>query len=88
MIRILRLRRISPALLARKLKSQSKIAVLDLLEFEGKTDTERPEVIPGAFWVDPTRVRKSPHLIVPDGVDIVLYSSLGGDTVSARAACH
>ncbi len=86
MIRILRLRRISPALLARKLKSPSKIAVLDLLEFEGKTDIERPEVIPGAFWVDPTRVRKSPHLVVPDDVDIVLYSSLGGDTVSARAA--
>ncbi len=86
MVRRMRLRRMSPSLLARKLKSQSKIAVLDLLEFEGKTDTERPEVIPGAFRVDPTRLRNSPHLIVPDDVDIVLYSSLGGDTVSARAA--
>jgi len=86
MIRRLRLRRMGPALLARKLKSQSKVAVLDLLEFEGKTDSERPEVISGAFMVDPTRLRKSPHLLVPKDVDIVLYSSSGGDTVSARAA--
>lgn len=86
MIRTLRLRRISPALLARKLKSQSKVAVLDLLEFEGKTETERPEVIPGAFRVDPTRLQNTLHLVVPKDVDIVLYSSTGGDTVSARAA--
>ncbi len=86
MIRTLQLRRMSPSLLARKLKSQSKVAVLDLLEFEGKTETERPEVIPGAFRVDPSRLRNAPHLVVPEDVDIVLYSSTGGDTVSAGAA--
>ena len=35
MVRRLRLRRISPAMLERKLKSKSKMAVLDLLDFEG-----------------------------------------------------
>lgn len=86
MIRTLRLRRMSPALLARKLKSSNKVAVLDLLDFETGTDTESSGAIPGAFRVDPFRLRKTPRIIVPDDVDIVLYSSLGGDTVSARAA--
>ena len=86
MIRRLRLRRVSPALLARKLKSNRKVAVLDLLDFEAEAENESPEAIPGAFRVDPSRLRKSPHIIVPDDVDIVLYSSSGGDTVSARAA--
>ncbi|MGC2111385.1 MAG: VTT domain-containing protein [Candidatus Korobacteraceae bacterium] len=86
MIRRLRLRRISPALLARKLKSNTKVAVLDLLDFEADTDNESSEAIPGALRVDPSVLRNSPHIAVPDGVDIVLYSSAGGDTVSARAA--
>jgi len=86
MVRRLRLRRISPAMLARKLKSKSKIAVLDLLDFENQTGSEKPEAIPGALRVDPSRLRKSPHLVVPNDVEIVLYSSTGGDVVSARAA--
>ena len=86
MIRRLRLRRISPALLARKLKSNTKVAVLDLLDFEADTDNESSEAIPGAFRVDPSLLRKSPHIAVPNDVDIVLYSSSGSDTVSARAA--
>jgi membrane protein DedA with SNARE-associated domain/rhodanese-related sulfurtransferase len=86
MIRRLRLRRISPALLDRKLKSNSKVAVLDLLEFEEETDGESQEAIPGAFRVDPLRLRRSPHFNVPNDVQIILYSSSGGDFVSARAA--
>ena len=86
MIRRLRLRCISPAMLARKLKSKSKVAVLDLLDFEDETGSESPEAIPGALRVDPSRLRKSPHITVPDDVDIILYSSSGGDIVSARAA--
>ena len=43
MVRRLRLRRISPAMLARKLKSKNKVAVLDLLDFEDETATESPE---------------------------------------------
>ena len=86
MIRRLRLRRISPPMLDRKLKSNRKVAVLDLLEFEEETDGESPEAIPGAFRVDPTHLRKSPHITVPDDVEIILYSSSGGDTLSARVA--
>ncbi len=86
MIRRLRLRRITPALLARKLKFGKKVAILDLLEFEPETERGSTQVIPGAFWVDPSVLRKSPEIAVPSDVDIVLYSSLGGDTTSARAA--
>ena len=43
MIRQLRLRRISPPMLARKLKSNSKVAVLDLLNFEEETDSQSVE---------------------------------------------
>jgi len=86
MIRRLRLRRIGPAMLARKLNSKNKVAVLDLLDFEGDSDSEKQPAIPGAFRVDPTRLRTTPHLTVPKGVDIVLYSASGGDTVPARAA--
>ncbi len=86
MIRRLRVRRISPPMLDRKLKSKSKIAVLDLLDFELETEGASPEAIPGAFRVDPSRLRNSPHITVPDDVQVVLYSSSGRDAVCARAA--
>lgn len=86
MIRRLRLRRISPAMLARKLKSDRKVAVLDLLNFEGEMDGESVEAIPGAFRVDPARLRKSPYITVPDDVKLILYCSSGSDMVSARVA--
>jgi membrane protein DedA with SNARE-associated domain/rhodanese-related sulfurtransferase len=86
MIRQLRLRRISPPMLARKLKSKRKVAVLDLLNFEEETEGESLEVIPGAFWVDPSRLRKSPQITVPDDVEIILYCSSRRDMVSARVA--
>jgi membrane protein DedA with SNARE-associated domain/rhodanese-related sulfurtransferase len=86
MIRRLRVRRISPPMLDRKLKSKSKIAVLDLLDFELETEGDSPEAIPGAFRVDPSRLRNSPHITVPDDVQVILYSSSGRDTVCARAA--
>jgi membrane protein DedA with SNARE-associated domain/rhodanese-related sulfurtransferase len=86
MIRQLRLRRISPRMLARKLKSKSKVAVLDLLNFEEDTDSQSVEAIPGAFSVDPSLLWKSPSITVPDDVEIILYCSSVSDTVSARAA--
>src|SRR5271157_3755753 len=86
MVRRLRLRRISPPMLDRKLRSNKKVAVIDLLNFEEERDGKRLEAIPGAFRVDPSRLRKSPHITVPDDVDIILYCASGGDTVSARAA--
>jgi membrane protein DedA with SNARE-associated domain/rhodanese-related sulfurtransferase len=86
MIRQLRLRRISPPMLARKLKSDRKVAVLDLSNFEEGTSSERLGAISGAFSVDPTLLRKSRYVTVPDDVEIILYCSSGSDTVSARAA--
>jgi rhodanese-related sulfurtransferase len=85
MIRRVRLRRITPRMLARKLKSANKVAVLDLLDFEA-IESASLEAVPGAFRVDPSRLRHSPELTVPDDVDIVLYSSSGGDATPARAA--
>ena len=86
MIRQLRLRRISPRMLARKLKSNSKVAVLDLLNFEEEPDSTTPQAIPGAFSVDASLLRASPQITIPDDVKIILYCSSGSDTVSARAA--
>jgi len=86
MIHRLRLRRISPRMLDRKLKSHSKVAVLDLLNFEEESDGGSVEAIPGAFRVDPSVLQKSPRIAFPSDVDIVLYCSSGGDMVSARAA--
>jgi membrane protein DedA with SNARE-associated domain/rhodanese-related sulfurtransferase len=86
MIHRLRQRRISPPMLERKLKSDSKVAVLDLLTFEEEADTDSVQAIPGAFSVDPARLQKSPRITVPDEVEIILYSSSGSDIVSARAA--
>ena len=86
MIRRLRVRRISPRMLNRKLKSKNKVAVLDLLDFELETEGDSQEAIPGAFRVDPSRLRNSRHISVPDDVQVILYSSSGRDTVCARAA--
>jgi rhodanese-related sulfurtransferase len=86
MIRRLRLRRISPLMLARRLKSNNKVAVFDLLNFEGDADSESLEFIPGAIIVDPVMLRKSPRITVPDDVETILYCSSRGDTVSARVA--
>jgi membrane protein DedA with SNARE-associated domain/rhodanese-related sulfurtransferase len=86
MIRQLRVRLISAPMLHRKLKSASKIALLDLLDFEEVTGSESPQALPGAFRIDPSRLRHSPRIAVPDDVEIVLYCSSRRDIVSARAA--
>jgi rhodanese-related sulfurtransferase len=91
MIRKLRVRRISPAALYRKLKSNCKVAVLDLLEFDllefdKETVPQAPAAVPGAFRVDPSRLRESPQMIVPSDVQIVLYCSSERNVVSARVA--
>ena len=87
MIRRLRLRRISPAMLALKLKSTSKVAVLDLLDFEDETDTESPEAIPGAFRVDPSRLQEvSAYQYSGSTSTSFCIPPRRGDIVSARAA--
>jgi rhodanese-related sulfurtransferase len=86
MIRRLRLRRITPSMLARKLKSNRKVALLDLLNFEDETAGESTGGIPGAFSVDPSKLRTSPQITIPDDVEVVLYCSSRRDMVSARVA--
>jgi len=86
MIRQLQVRLISSPMLHRKLKSGSKVAVLDLLDFEEETGSESPQSIPGAFRIDPSRLRHSPRIAVPADVEIVLCCSSRCDIVSARAA--
>ena len=86
MIRQLRVRLISAPMLHRKLRSGSKLALLDLLDFEEETGSESPQAIPGAFRIDPSRLRHSPRIAVPADVEIVLYCSSRRDIVSARAA--
>jgi rhodanese-related sulfurtransferase len=86
MIRQLRVRLISAPMLHRKLSSGSRLALLDLLDFEEETVSESPQAIPGAFRIDPSRLRHSPRIAVPDDVEIVLYCSSRRELVSARAA--
>ena len=86
MIHQLRVRLISAPMLHRKLRSGSKVALLDLLDFEEEADIESPPAIPGAFRIDPSRLRNSPRIAVPDDVEIVLYCSSRSEIVSAQAA--
>jgi len=86
MIRQLRVRLISAPMLHRKLRSGSKLALLDLLDCEDETGGESPQAIPGAFRIDPSRLWHSPRIAVPDDVEIVLYCSSRRDIVSAQAA--
>jgi len=86
MIWELRRRRISPPMLARKLKSDRKVAVLDLTNFEEDDGGEIVEAIPGAFLVDPSALRNATQIDIPDDVKIILYCPSGSNAVSARAA--
>jgi membrane protein DedA with SNARE-associated domain/rhodanese-related sulfurtransferase len=83
-IRHLRLRRISPALLQQKMDESDQVAIFDLLHYEAR-DGNIPG-IPGAVRVDPTRMRTSPRLKVPEGLNVVLYCSSKNELASARVA--
>ncbi len=85
MICELRQRRITPQMLARKLQSGGQVAVLDLVHFEEETDGSL-QAIPGAFVLDPSALRNSPHIAVPDNLKVILYCPSGSRMVSARAA--
>jgi rhodanese-related sulfurtransferase len=84
MVRHLRLRRISPELLQRKLNESDRVAIFDLLHYEAREGEIAG--IPGAVRIDPARLRSAPHFVVPDDVDIVLYCSSRNEFVSARVA--
>jgi membrane protein DedA with SNARE-associated domain/rhodanese-related sulfurtransferase len=84
LIRHLRLRRITPALLQGRLDAGDKVAVIDLLDYEAAEGVVAG--IPGALRVAPARLRLQPKLIVPEGVDVVLYCSSKNEFISARVA--
>jgi membrane protein DedA with SNARE-associated domain/rhodanese-related sulfurtransferase len=83
-IRHLRLRRISPALLAEKMLDLRKVAVFDLLYFEA--EERMIPGIPGAVRVDPNKLQTAPKATIPTGLDVVLYCSSQNEFVSARVA--
>jgi membrane protein DedA with SNARE-associated domain/rhodanese-related sulfurtransferase len=83
-IRHLRLRRMTAALLCKKMAEDDKLAVFDLLNYEAHDGIS--EGIPGSVRVDPTRLRNGPRLTIPDGVSVVLYCSSRNDLVSARVS--
>jgi membrane protein DedA with SNARE-associated domain/rhodanese-related sulfurtransferase len=83
MIRYLHLRRISPEDLNEKLHGDSKIAMIDLLNFE---DGELNEGISGAIRIDPARLRHLSRVAMPDDSDIILYCSSAREITSARVA--
>jgi membrane protein DedA with SNARE-associated domain/rhodanese-related sulfurtransferase len=84
MIRHLRLHRISPAMLQRKLDDCEKVGVIDLLRYEAMD--QEVAGIPGAVRVDPERLSQGQHTTVPPGVSLVLYCSSKNEFTSARVA--
>jgi 3-mercaptopyruvate sulfurtransferase SseA len=86
MILELRQRRVSPKMLAHKLKGGSKVAVLDLVNFEGDGAGEIVEAIPGACVMDPSVLRNATQIAMPDDVKVILYCPSGSNAVSARVA--
>jgi membrane protein DedA with SNARE-associated domain/rhodanese-related sulfurtransferase len=83
MIHRLRLRKISPSLLQKRLNANEKIALVDLVSFEGGDSSWG---IPGALRMDAERLRLRGHVEVPKGLDFVLYCSSPRELTSARVA--
>src|SRR5215468_4904614 len=86
MMRQLRLRVVSPALLYQNLHSGKKVAVLDLLDIEGQESAKAIPGIPGAARISPAPLRSSAKVRVPSDVQIVLYCSSPSQITSARTA--
>ena len=84
MIQHLRLKRISIGMLQSKMENMDRVAVLDLLDYEGRDG--KIAGIPGAVRVDPGKLRAAPNIVIPKGVDLVLYCSSRNEFVSARVA--
>ena len=82
MLRRLRPLHIAPELLRSKLEAKAKVGVVDLLRFEG--DPEGVAGIPGAMRIDPLELKRKKQIVVPPGVDLVLYCRSRNSFVSAR----
>ena len=84
MLRHLRLRRITPALLHDKLVSGEQVVIIDLLSFE--EGPENSVGIPEAVRMEPARLRSRSKVLVPEHIGIILYCSSSGELTSARVA--
>ena len=84
MLRLLRPLQIDPELLKSRLDSGEKFGVIDLLRFE--EDPEGVAAIPGAVRLDPLELRRKKRIVVPDDVNLVVYSRSRNSFVSARVA--
>ena len=84
MIRHLRLRRITPAMLEVKRKENPRLAIFDLLYYEARDGAMAG--IPGALRIDPARARTTQRLDFPAGMEVVLYCSSRNEFASARVA--
>jgi len=85
-MRQLRLRVVSPALLYQNLKTGKKVAALDLLDVEGQENAKLIPGIPGAARISPAPLRSSARISVPPDVQVVLYCSSPNQITSARTA--
>jgi membrane protein DedA with SNARE-associated domain/rhodanese-related sulfurtransferase len=84
MIRMLRPLQIDPRVMKARLDSGEKFGVVDLLRFE--EDPEGVAAIPGAVRLDPLELRRKKRIVVPDDVNLVVYSRCRNSFVSARVA--
>lgn len=84
MLRLLRPLQIDPRELKTRLDSGEKFGVVDLLRFE--EDPEGVATIPGAVRLDPLELRRKKRIVVPDDVNLVVYSRSRGSFVCARVA--
>jgi len=84
MVRRLRLKQVSPALLHSRLSKGEAIVIIDLLNFQdapvGSTG------IDGAVRIDPSRLRSRAQIVTPAGLPVVLYCSSSAQFRSARVA--
>ena len=84
MLRSFRPLYIAPEILRSKLEAKAKVGVVDLLRLE--EDPEGVAGIPGAVRIDPLELRRKKQIVVPPGVDLVLYCRSKNSFVSARVA--
>jgi 3-mercaptopyruvate sulfurtransferase SseA len=75
---------ITPEELKARLDAGAKIAIVDLLRFEG--DPRDSVAIPGAVRADPKKMRHKTRVVMPESIHLVLYCGSENSFVSARVA--
>jgi rhodanese-related sulfurtransferase len=67
-----------------RLDAGENVVLIDLLRFED--DPQDLMAIPGALRADPGKVRHRTRIVMPEGMDLVLYCESKNSFVSARVA--